>query len=311
MRETIEVNCPLCGSNSPRPYAVEREMRMCICGDCGLLYVNPRLSDKLLMEIYSEYYHTANHWDKYIDDHELEKDWQKHTSTPAAVWENRYGQIWSQLATLLPKENIKALDFGSGTALWPGFAARKGMEIWAYDIAENVASRNAGESGVRWSIAPSIEEAGFEENSFDLITMWDVIEHLTAPRDTLASIAKYLKPGGVLFVQTPNAWWVKTKYRILSLMPKEKVASMISKYGIFLPEQHLQYYSLPTLKRQLASLGFAGFRQAYIDWSGDAGASLKARVAYKGIGIMAKLVRLFSCGKLCTNIGLSLIAVKE
>lgn len=312
MRETVEVKCPLCGSDKPRPYAVERELRVCLCGECGLLYVNPRLSDGQLMEIYSKYYHTENHWDKYIDDHDLEKDGGKHTFTPFELWEKRYGQLWSQLSCALPEsaEKIKTLDFGSGTSLWPRFAAGKGMETWAYDIADNVASKNAGESGVRWVVAPSLDESGLEAESFDLITMWDVIEHLTDPAGALETIKKYLKPGGVLFIQTPNAWWIKAKHRILSCLPKKKVAPMISKYGVFLPEQHLQYYSFGALARQLSKIGMGRTTQAFVDWSESSG-GFKSVAAYRCVSLFAKLVHHLSFKTFCANIGLSVISVKE
>lgn len=46
-------------------------------------------------------------------------------------------------------------------------------------------------------------QAGFA-GRFDLITLWDVIEHVDFPRETLESASKLLKPGGMLFLDTPS-----------------------------------------------------------------------------------------------------------
>lgn len=56
-----------------------------------------------------------------------------------------------------------------------------------------------------------LQEAGFPDDHFDIITLFEVIEHLTEPLDLVSEIRRILKPGGVLLIGTGNAdsWTVK------------------------------------------------------------------------------------------------------
>jgi len=51
----------------------------------------------------------------------------------------------------------------------------------------------------------TLEQAEFQENSFNVVTMWDVLEHLHDPNSTLQEIARILKPAGMLALRVPNA----------------------------------------------------------------------------------------------------------
>jgi len=56
-----------------------------------------------------------------------------------------------------------------------------------------------------------LQEAGFPDNHFDIVTLFEVIEHLTEPLDLISEIRRILKPGGLLLIGTGNAdsWTVK------------------------------------------------------------------------------------------------------
>ncbi|MCX7017408.1 MAG: class I SAM-dependent methyltransferase [bacterium] len=51
----------------------------------------------------------------------------------------------------------------------------------------------------------TIEKASFKPNSFDIITLWDVIEHIPSPDSLLTGLSKLLNAKGFLFIHTPNA----------------------------------------------------------------------------------------------------------
>ena len=57
-----------------------------------------------------------------------------------------------------------------------------------------------------------LEEAAYTDNRFDLVTLFEVIEHLTEPADLLLEIRRILKPGGILLVGTGNgaSWTAQT-----------------------------------------------------------------------------------------------------
>ncbi len=49
-----------------------------------------------------------------------------------------------------------------------------------------------------------VESLGFKPSSFDIITLWDIIEHLIDPVEILICVRELLREGGTLFIQTPN-----------------------------------------------------------------------------------------------------------
>ncbi len=64
---------------------------------------------------------------------------------------------------------------------------------------------------------------------FDLITLWDVIEHVNFPKETLEAAIKLLKPGGMLFLDTPSR-------QVLSYRLSEQFYRLIpGKMSLFLP----------------------------------------------------------------------------
>src|SRR5207247_1822159 len=67
-----------------------------------------------------------------------------------------------------------------------------------------------------------LEEAGYPPSSFDLITLWDVIEHIPDPDLLLKQIATVLKPRGELFLHTPNASMQLVKARIKRITKGER-----------------------------------------------------------------------------------------
>ncbi|MCK2217462.1 class I SAM-dependent methyltransferase [Actinomadura sp. ATCC 31491] len=95
--------------------------------------------------------------------------------------------------------------------------------------------------------------AGDEEDGFDVITLWSVLERLPRPLDDLRALRRLLAPGGVLLVLTLNA---------RSLLLKA--------HGPAWPgfaEEHLRFYSSHTIRTLLGRTGFAGvaFAPSYGD----------------------------------------------
>ncbi len=91
-----------------------------------------------------------------------------------------------------------------------------------------------------------IEESEFEENFFDIITLWDVIEHIPDPRPLLSSLRKILKPRGKLFIHTPNSQIQIPKARI-----KKLLYGMNSKKHYLEAKDHINIYSPKTISMLL------------------------------------------------------------
>jgi len=101
------------------------------------------------------------------------------------------------------------LDLGCGTGYGSAMLARKGAAaVLGLDIDPSTiewAERAHREKNLSFCVRTDLG-AGFASESFDLITCFEMIEHVTEPkqRATIASIARLLKKNGILLISTPN-----------------------------------------------------------------------------------------------------------
>ena len=99
----------------------------------------------------------------------------------------------------------RALDVGCSSGAWLEVLAQRGMTATGVEIGAETAERARGRgldvrTGTLAEVGPALPAAGF-----DLITFWDVLEHLPDPRAELALAAGLLAPGGLLAATFPNA----------------------------------------------------------------------------------------------------------
>jgi SAM-dependent methyltransferase len=87
-----------------------------------------------------------------------------------------------------------------------------------------------------------VENAAFPVGAFEVITLWDVLEHVVSPLETLQQVGQWLAPGGWLLLSVPN---------VASL-----VARLMGKRWVLLLREHLWYFSPDTVGRLLLQAGF-------------------------------------------------------
>lgn len=98
----------------------------------------------------------------------------------------------------------KILDIGCGTGEFLKLALDRGFDVVGVEPVKEFREFAEKKLG-RHPIEPRpVEEAGFENESFDAIAMWDVIEHLVDPRGALLQVHRLLRPGGYLGIATLN-----------------------------------------------------------------------------------------------------------
>lgn len=109
------------------------------------------------------------------------------------------------LGALLPLAESRVLDVGCGGGRFLAALRERGAEPWGIDpdaARLEYARRVYGIQAVKHPV-----ESGFwaaRAGTFDAVTLWDVIEHVNFPRETLDAAARLLRPGGVLVVGTPS-----------------------------------------------------------------------------------------------------------
>lgn len=170
--------CPLCHGQQ---FTRRHQPDICQCGACGVYFRNPRPDQSLILNSY--------------DDGATFRQWQNELGIRAHLWEKRLSLVSAY------RTSGSLLDIGTGDGYFLDFAKRL-FDVKATEISK---------SGVEYSRARghsvhpgTVFDAPFNTGTFDVITMWHVLEHLPMPGKVLHKVKPLLKPDGVLFIAVPN-----------------------------------------------------------------------------------------------------------
>lgn len=97
------------------------------------------------------------------------------------------------------KQKSSLLDIGCGTGAFMDFMKKKGFEVLG--VESNKKARNIC---IENKLQVYATEEGLVSNSFDMISLWHVLEHLPEPEEKLVAYRDSLKPGGLLVIAVPN-----------------------------------------------------------------------------------------------------------
>lgn len=127
------------------------------------------------------------------------------------IWQENYQRdAMSEVMLYAPQNNARVLDLGAGMGGFAVAMQRAGSQLVAFDynfayceIARTRAKRYALN-------LPALVGAGealpFARASFDVVTCWDVLEHVQEPKQLLSEIARVLEEGGVAFMTVINRY---------------------------------------------------------------------------------------------------------
>ncbi len=115
-------------------------------------------------------------------------------------------------------------------------------------------------------VAGAGEYLPFQDNSFDAVTCFEVLEHVNDPIKSVREIHRILKPGGQLVVSVPNKWWIfETHGAYLPLLPWNRVP-FFSWLPDFIHERYAKarIYTRKNLFATLREGGFSEIKVFYI-----------------------------------------------
>ncbi len=188
------VHCMPCGSAEAEPLYPRELPNIVRCKNCGFVYASPRLKEECVKELYSKSYFESHAsekmgYDNYVSDRELvEKTFRKRLKTLEGRWLKKKGRV---------------LDVGCATGFFLNTARRMGWETAGVEISDYCCEYAEREFGLKLfngqfrDLAPST-------GLFDLVTMWDYLEHSFTPDRDLETAFARLKPGGILALATPD-----------------------------------------------------------------------------------------------------------
>lgn len=236
-----EISCPVCGPDvgADPAYRVRNRTRKFLpvaldfvyrrCQGCGLVYLSPRLRANVLRELYERAYVPSAG----LSVAQIEKK---------ARDVERYASHLR--ATAPPHTFPRLLDVGCGHGQFLIAAAHAGYDVRGQEFADLGAFWKAHAPALleRIVAAPLEDSAAFPDGAFDLVTMWEVAEHIQEPRITFGAVARTLRPGGRLVIESPRADTV-----VLSLLGE--------RWSQLIPEEHLFLWTEHSLPRLLEEIG--------------------------------------------------------
>ena len=186
------IPCNLCGGTEVSILSTRSRsgnpLRTVICRACGLVWSDPRPHDA--RQFYEEQYRLA-----YKNTYSPKP---KHVVRAGKVALSRFGKI----AQLLSSQKT-VLDVGTGGGEFAYLLQSLGHVVNGIEPNRGYADHSIQQYGLTVQVG-FVQDATFAPASFDIVTIWHVLEHTEDPGFILARLRSWLKPDGVLVVEVPN-----------------------------------------------------------------------------------------------------------
>jgi SAM-dependent methyltransferase len=244
-----KVKCNICGSsncsvvyktypggliteNKPykiTEYSITGPFRIVKCIQCGLIFMNPRPSEHILID---------KHKDSMDDIYTVEE-----TGRRIAV-----RKILESLARM-GKSKGKLMNIGCPVGYLLDESKKTGWCVYGVELSDRAVAQARGKFGIDSIVHGVLQNGNYPDNYFDAVVLKDSIEHLTDPRSALIEIRRVLKADGVIVVDTPDI---------------NSLASRILKakwWGI--NNYHLYYFNRASLSNLMEACGFNIIKSRY------------------------------------------------
>jgi 2-polyprenyl-3-methyl-5-hydroxy-6-metoxy-1,4-benzoquinol methylase len=194
--ETIHI-CPVCKGDNFSPFlacvdhTVSRETFQIVqCNSCGFKLTNPRPEESVLGKYYKS------------------EDYVSHSNTKKGFINSTYQSV--RKYTLLKKLQLisryyktgKILDIGCGTGEFLNTC--KSAKWQTIGIEPDADARKMAITNYGLDVREESDLAGLESSSFDIISMWHVLEHVPKLNERVEELKRLIKPNGVIIIAVPN-----------------------------------------------------------------------------------------------------------
>lgn len=238
MSETV--NCDVCGgrhqellfTGSDRLFGATGSFNLVRCQDCGLVFINPRPDMEELAVYYPQ------------DDYDL--------YNKAAGLKDRsldeLGRLLGPRRDRIEKYRRpgRLLDIGFGDGSFLYFMKECGWDVTGVDFNERMVEQVGSELEID-TRAGQLQDAGFDDNAFDVVTLWGVLEHVQSPSETMAEIDRITTEGALVVIYTQNAaapeahwlgkdWFIYEVPRHLYSFDACNLARLLAKRGFCVSE---------------------------------------------------------------------------
>jgi 2-polyprenyl-3-methyl-5-hydroxy-6-metoxy-1,4-benzoquinol methylase len=191
------------------------------CAGCGLLMTNPRDDDETIARVYG-----ALHDATYDEEDETRR---------------RTALAFLDLVEAHHPARGRLLDVGCATGLFVTVAQESGWIATGVEASHWAVERARQRCRDATFIQGLLERVELPPASFQVVTLWDVLEHVRSPAETLTRVRHWLAPEGRLFLNLPNAGSL--------------TARGLGRHWMLLLREHLWYFDPATMARLLGQCG--------------------------------------------------------
>ncbi|MEP7128066.1 MAG: class I SAM-dependent methyltransferase [Chitinophagales bacterium] len=222
MSESKHERCLLCNNPALKALARYSMHHLVECEHCGFVFAGMIPDTSTLLRHYEGY-------------------GRRNYLSPITV--KRYRELLVEFEKFRNQNRI--IDVGCGIGFFLDVAKETGWNVFGTEYTDE-AIRICREKGI--SMQQGVLNAGnYEPGSFDVITSFEVMEHINNPVEEVQKFQVLLRTGGLVYVTTPN-------FNSLSrLLLKEK-------WNVIAYPEHLSYYTTTTLKKLFKDAGFSVFK---------------------------------------------------
>jgi SAM-dependent methyltransferase len=215
--------CPACGSTESSSRGAKDGWPWISCRDCATQWTTGSTTPFDVEELYA---------DGYAEEEPI----------PAFVWSS----LEAVVASAEPHRMTgRWLDYGFGQGDLLRCVEAHGWDVFGTEIARRPLERARARG---WTVSDRPGDDGrFQAGSFDVVSMVEVLEHVPFPGELLSEAARWLRPGGLLYLTTPNARSLNARWLGLS-------------WSVVSPPDHVLLWSVAGLRIALARHGFRMLR---------------------------------------------------
>lgn len=161
-----------------------------MCNSCGLIYTNPVPTDQELAVFYRDYY-------RFFYQGALSNPRAKHVSKRKLE-----ARLRAEMLSGIVPAGARTLDFGCGSGEVVEAMLSQGYDSHGFEIGQAYGSAGEGHLGSRIKVL-GWNEVDYQPE-FNLITSFQVVEHLRDPLSAVRAMISWLAPGGLIHLEVPD-----------------------------------------------------------------------------------------------------------
>lgn len=210
-------HCLLCKGHLLKPLKGYEHAFLVKCNNCGFVFCSRVPSQSELLDHYKNYPQFA---------------------TLSPITKKRYSELLERLEPFRKTNNL--MDLGCGSGLFLECAREKGWNVHGTEFSAEII-KAVRSKGIEVHKADELPQELFNLK-FDVVSSFEVLEHVNTPHEEVELVNKLLRPGGALYITTPN-------FNAFSRL------ILKSKWNVIEYPEHLSYYTPSTLHQLLDQHG--------------------------------------------------------